>query len=66
MTEAFEYAYKACDLNQLEACVNLSVMYKKGEGVKADQELSKKFAFKARDIQKQEAGEGITLNFGGD
>ena len=33
MYRAFPYALKACELGSFDACVNVSVMYKKGEGV---------------------------------
>ena len=31
---AFPYALKACELGIVESCVNVSVMYKKGDGIK--------------------------------
>jgi hypothetical protein len=31
---AFPYALKACELGSVDSCINVSVMYKKGEGVK--------------------------------
>ena len=34
MFRAFPYALKACELGSVESCINVSVMYKKGEGVK--------------------------------
>ena len=54
MSEAFTYAMKGCELGHFESCVNVSVMYKKGEGVEANQKLFKRFANIASDIMRQQ------------
>lgn len=43
MTKAFEYAVKACDLGNIFSCVNVSIMYRKGEGVSQNQAQSEKY-----------------------
>ena len=32
MVEAFKYSLKACELGNMGGCVNVSMMYSKGEG----------------------------------
>jgi len=54
MSEAFTYAMKGCELGHFESCVNVSVMYKKGEGVEANEKLFKRFANIATDIMRQQ------------
>ena len=54
MSEAFTYAMKGCELGHSESCVNVSVMYKKGEGVEANEKLFKRFANIATDIMRQQ------------
>ena len=65
LQEAFSYAQKSCHLGKLDSCVNLSIMYKKGDGVEKDESLSEKYANYAREIAAQERGDRGTLNFGG-
>lgn len=48
-----EYSIKACEQNELKGCVNASIVYKKGDGVPVNLELSQKYKEKALDIQKQ-------------
>ncbi|KAK9500792.1 hypothetical protein O3M35_001988 [Rhynocoris fuscipes] len=43
MKKAFEYAVKACDLGNIYACVNVSIMYMRGDGVEKDQKQSDKY-----------------------
>lgn len=43
MEKAFEFSKKACSLNHMYACANLSMMYEKGEGTKVNKDLAKKF-----------------------
>jgi len=44
MTEAFKYSLKACELGSLGGCVNVSMMYGKGDGVEKDPDASKAYA----------------------
>ena len=53
MKKAFPYAFKACDLGWYSACVNVSVMYRNGQGVDKDLKESERFARIAKDIQQQ-------------
>lgn len=54
MSKAFEFAVKACDLGSMYACVNVSIMYKKGDGVEMDQTKSEKYKNKAVEMKKEE------------
>ena len=64
MKQAHSYATKACDLGVLSACVNLGIMYRRGEGCDADERLAKKFENVAKDIHKQMRGESPEVKFG--
>ncbi len=64
MEDAFKYAEKACHLGNLQSCINLSVMYQKGEGVARSEDQSKKYTAIAREMQRQLSGDGATLRFG--
>lgn len=52
MKQAFEYAKKACELGNMFACANVSIMYKKGDGTEVDENLSKKYFEVAQELQK--------------
>jgi cytochrome c oxidase assembly factor 7 len=64
MERAFSYALKGCDLGSMESCVNLSIMYRKGEGVARDESLAQKYADAAREIQLQQEAGRRQLKFG--
>lgn len=49
-------------LDNIVACANLSIMYRKGEGVTKDEKLSEQFKNKAIELQKQQSDE-MLLNF---
>lgn len=51
MEEAFKYSEKACSLNHLYSCVNLSQMYQRGEGVAKNPTLAEKFKQKAIELE---------------
>lgn len=53
MQRSFEYAMKACDLKNIYACANISVMYKRGDGVQKNNELSDKYKAKALELQNE-------------
>lgn len=53
MEKAFEYTRKACELDNIHACANLSQMYRKGDGVKKDTSLAQKYKDKAVEMQEQ-------------
>ena len=53
LTVARKYAEKACELNEMYSCANLSRMYATGDGGEKNLELANKFKEKASDLQKQ-------------
>lgn len=50
--QSFEFAKRACELGNMYACGNVSMMYKKGDGVKQNAEESKKYFQIAQNLQK--------------
>lgn len=53
LDEAFKYSEKACRLGQPQACGNMSMMYKKGEGVAKDEVKSELYKAMALDMAGQ-------------
>ena len=51
LAEVFKYTVKACDNLHLHGCVNLSLMYLKGEGTEKNLELAKKYQNKAKELE---------------
>ena len=51
--KALPYAAKACDMLIPQACVNASVIYKRGDGVEINERSSKIYANIAKDIIDQ-------------
>lgn len=43
MKQAFQFAKKACELGNMFACANVSMMYKKGDGVEKNEQESKRY-----------------------
>ncbi len=64
MEEAFNFSVKGCHLGSLPSCVNVSVMYGRGDGVREDPKMSRKYEEIAKEMQRQLSGDGATLNFG--
>lgn len=52
MNQAFQFAKRACELGNMYACANVSMMYKKGEGCTKNQDESKKYFEIAQNLQK--------------
>lgn len=50
--QAFQFAMKACELGNMYACANVSMMYKKGDGVEKNPDESKRFFEIATALQK--------------
>lgn len=50
MEKAFACALKACDKFYYPACVNTTLMYRKGEGVAANEELAKKYEQRSKEL----------------
>lgn len=53
MKKAFQFAQRACDLDNMYACANLSQMYKRGEGTEKDEQKAEQIKRKALDMQDQ-------------
>ncbi|KAK9305838.1 hypothetical protein QLX08_003336 [Tetragonisca angustula] len=53
MKEAYTLSLKCCELNNPYACVNLSIMHKKGDGVQQSTELAQTFKTRADEILKE-------------
>lgn len=51
MKEAFKFALKGCELGNVYACANVSMMYGKGDGVEKNPEESKKYFKLAQELQ---------------
>ncbi|XP_047510365.1 cytochrome c oxidase assembly factor 7 homolog [Pieris napi] len=51
LKQAFSFALKGCELGHIYACANVSLMYKKGDGVEKDLEQSKKYFTIAQSLQ---------------
>lgn len=51
MKRCFEYSVKACDLDNMYACANLSIMYARGDGVEKNVDLAKKYRIKAEELE---------------
>lgn len=53
MEKAFTFTYKACELNNMYACANLSQMYARGEGTAKNSEKAETFKKKAIELQDE-------------
>lgn len=53
MKSAFEFATKACDLNNMYACANLSQMYMRGDGTEKNEKKAEQLKKKALEMQEQ-------------
>lgn len=51
MKQAFEFAYKACDLDNMYACANLAQMYSRGDGTEKNEKKAEQFKKKAMEMQ---------------
>ena len=51
--EAFKYSLKACELGNLGGCVNLSMMYAKGEGTEKNPVAAKEYGDIAAEMMAQ-------------
>lgn len=52
MAKAFTFTYKACELNNMYACANLSQMYARGEGTDKNHEKAEIYKKKAIKLQE--------------
>lgn len=53
MEKAFTFSYKACELNNMYACANLSQMYARGEGTEKNPEKADLYKKKAIQLQEE-------------
>lgn len=53
MEKAFTFTYKACELNNMYACANLSQMYARGEGIEKNPEKAEIYKKKAVALQDE-------------
>jgi len=51
--KALPYAAKACDLGNIQGCVNTSIIYKTGDGVEKNERLGKIYSNIAKDLISQ-------------
>jgi len=65
MKKAFELCYKACELGNVYACNNVSMMYKRGDGVEKNETLAAEFRKRAADMQDQHLEAQPEIKFGG-
>ena len=63
MKKAFEFASKACELDNIYACANLSQMYMKGDGTERNEKKAEIFRKKALEMQDQLKKQQAELNF---
>ena len=63
MTKAFNYAMKGCELGHLPSCVNVSQMYRRGDGVKKDEGLADKYKARAQKIRKETQDNTMAIEF---
>ena len=64
MSKAFAYAEKGCHLGNMAACINLSVMYSKGDGCPQDAAKSKHYRDVSTEMHKQLTAQMAELKFG--
>jgi cytochrome c oxidase assembly factor 7 len=64
MTQAFTFATKACDLDNMYACANLSQMYARGDGTEKNEKKAEQLKKKALEMQDAIKKEQAQLKFG--
>lgn len=62
--QAFQFAIKGCDLGDAYSCGNLSVMYKKGDGVEMNEDMAKHYKRKADSIISMHTENRPNVTFG--
>lgn len=64
MQKVYEYALKGCENNEINSCINLSVIFTKGEGgFEKNLELAKKYKDIATELYKQMSGTSGGVSF---
>ncbi len=65
LKKAERLSVKSCEMGNMYACFNASRMYKLGDGVEKNEELSKKYEKMGRDIHQDHTSKDQTLKFQG-
>lgn len=63
MKKAFDYASRACELNNMYACANLSQMYMRGDGTEKNEKKAEQFKKKALEMQEELKKQQAELKF---
>lgn len=63
MKKAFDYAARACELNNMYACANLSQMYQRGDGTDKNDKKAEQFKKKALEMQEALKKQQAELKF---
>ena len=63
MKKAFDFAYRACELNNIYACANLSQMYQRGDGVEKNESKAEQYKKKAIEMQDEVKKQHAQLEF---
>lgn len=59
LPKVLEYSIRGCDNLHIQACVNTSLMYLKGEGTAKNEELGKTYQAKAKELHRQAKSQGV-------
>lgn len=63
MKKAFDYAARACELNNMYACANLAQMYSRGDGTDKNETKAEVFKKRALDMQEEMKKQQAELKF---
>jgi len=63
MEEAFKYSLKACELGNLGGCTNLTIMYRKGDGVEKNEKAADMYAGIVTEMRAQLEEERRQIEF---
>jgi cytochrome c oxidase assembly factor 7 len=63
MNKARRYSEKGCELGNIHACVNVSQMYQRGDGVAKDEEKGEMYKKRALELQDELVKQQQTLTF---
>lgn len=63
MKKAFDYAARACELNNMYACANLSQMYSRGDGTDKNEKKADQYKKKAMEMQEEMRKQQTELKF---
>jgi len=63
MKKAFDFAARACELNNMYACANLAQMYMRGDGTEKNEKKAEQFKKKALEMQDEVKKKQTELKF---